>query len=309
MRPEPEEPTLTEAVKGSTVALTGNMFQYLSRLVLGLVLARALGADQFGLYTLTLTVVSLVGGIALLGLPQSLTRFISRSPGEEGRIWGILLFGIGVPTLLGACLGLCLVAIAPSLALNLFERPELEGPLLAAALAIPFFALNRTGCFAALGFRRVHYRVIAEDVFRHSLKLILVILVGLVGLTVFRAVVIEVFSLMMSCLVILWLLNRAFSLRRPIAEATVPSRALIAFSVPLYAREFVLTLGQSVPLLLLGTFAPLASVGMLSVATRIIGASRLGHSAISQASMPVIAALADRGNSEKLGRYYVSLSQ
>ena len=309
MRPELKEPSLTSAVKGGTVALTGNIFQYLSRLVLGLALARSLGADQFGLYTLTLTVVSLAGGIALLGLPQSLTRFISRSPGEEGRIWGILLFGIGVPTLWGACLGLGLVVIAPSLALNLFERPELEIPLITAALALPFFALNRTGCFAALGFGRVHYRVIAEDVFRHSLKLILVILVGLVGLTVFRAVVIEVFSLMMSCLVILWLLNRAFSLRRPIAKATVPARALISFSVPLYVREFVRILVQSVPLLLLGTFAPVASVGMLSVASRIVGASRLGHSAISQASMPVISALAGQGNLEKLGRYYVSLSQ
>ena len=70
------ENNLLGLVKGGGITLFGKMYTNASRLAIAFFLARFLGAEQFGLYQLALNSITLVSGIALLGLDIALARFV-----------------------------------------------------------------------------------------------------------------------------------------------------------------------------------------------------------------------------------------
>lgn len=72
-----DDANILTAAKGSGITFIGTLFEYVGRFVLGILLARFMGADQYGLYSLALTTQSILVGIVLLGLGASVVRYVS----------------------------------------------------------------------------------------------------------------------------------------------------------------------------------------------------------------------------------------
>ena len=68
---------LAAIAKGSGFLAAGDLFSYVVRFVAALVLARALGANEYGLYTLTVSLAFMVSGVANLGLDAAMERYVA----------------------------------------------------------------------------------------------------------------------------------------------------------------------------------------------------------------------------------------
>ena len=76
--------------KGGSISFAGRLFEYLVRFVFSIIVARVIGAEQYGLYTLGLTIVPIMSMLALMGLQTGVVAFLAPAIREkdESRILG-----------------------------------------------------------------------------------------------------------------------------------------------------------------------------------------------------------------------------
>ena len=84
--------------KGGGITFVGKLFLAGARFVTAVLLARLLGAEQYGLYNLALSTGTLASGLALLGLDDAVLRYVAISTGrqDDARSWGTLQVCIGI---------------------------------------------------------------------------------------------------------------------------------------------------------------------------------------------------------------------
>ncbi len=133
-------------VAGSAVLLAsifGNGLNYL----LGVFMARSLGAMQFGLYALGLTFFSTLTLIVPLGLDAGAIKFISeyRVRQDQPAIFRTIAYASGITLLTSLLSALCLVGFAATISESLYRKPELTTLLIYFAAGIPLYAV--TGIF------------------------------------------------------------------------------------------------------------------------------------------------------------------
>lgn len=297
---------LVGVAKGGGITLAGKMFNNAIRLVTAFLLARLLGAEQYGMYQLSLNVITLVAGLVLLGFDRALTRFmaIAVARREEGKIWGILQLGIGIPLFLSVLTSTGLFFLSYPIAEQLFNDVRMAPLLQIVSVFASFSALSDVLIGAVRGFKNMQYPVIAKFVVQPVVKLILVGVIALLGINVWHAVFIFGIGELATALLLLYFLNQLFSLQRPIHSAQRNLREMVAYAIPDWLAGLLTTFRINIQALLIGTLGTIAGVGVFAVADQL---NRIGHdfyTSINTSADPYIAELHDTGKTKELGQLY-----
>jgi O-antigen/teichoic acid export membrane protein len=294
------------AAKGGGVTFTGTVFAYGSRMVAAIVLGRLLGAGNYGLYNLALAGAEIAAGVALLGLEAALVRYIAVFVNRQdtARIGGTIQVGLGLTVILSLLVTIGLFALAAPIAEQLFHEPRLAPLLSLACLIVPFLALNRILAAATRGFKKMHYTVIAQDISQPVVRLTLIGVFALTGLTVSKVVTAYGLSTVAVFGMLLYFLNRLFPLRRSLRTARRDLREILAFSMPLYLSRLIDTFGSNIQTVLLGTLNTVTTVGVFAAASRVSMVGTMFNSSIGISSMPIVSELHDRGEQQQLARFF-----
>jgi O-antigen/teichoic acid export membrane protein len=300
------ERNLLGVAKGGGVTLAGKMFTNAIRLVTAFLLARLLGAEQYGMYQLSLNVITLVAGIVLLGFDRALTRFmaISIARRDDNKTWGILQLGIGIPFLLSVLTNVGLFLLAYPIAEQIFHDVRMVPLLQIVSIFASFSALSDVLIGAVRGFKNMQYPVIAKFVVQPVVKLILVGIIALLGLKVWHAVVIFGIGELVAAVILFYYLNELFSLRRPIGLGQRNLREMVAFAIPDWLAGLLTTFRINIQALLIGSLGTIAGVGIFAVADQL---NKIGHdfyTSINTSADPYIAELHDSGRKTELGHLY-----
>ncbi len=295
--------------KGGGIIAAGRIFAYGTRFVLAFLLARGLGAEQYGLYTLALSTATLVAGIAVLGMGQALVRYVAImfSKRDEEGLWGALQVGIGFSTLASVLLATALFALAYPFANLVFKEPSLAPLLQVFSLFIPFFTLGQVVGGATRGFKKMEYSTFANSFVQLIFRLILTAILFVLGISAMQAVLIFGLSSVVVAVLLLYFLNKEFSLRRPLNTARRDIRDIISFSIPLWLSNLLRMFRGNIQNILLGTFASVTAVGVFTIVGNV---NRIGSmSFITISAKPIIAELYSRGEMKQLGKYYRTTSR
>lgn len=298
--------TVLTAAKGGGVLFGATAIAYALRFLLGIVQARSLGSEQYGLLNLSLTAATLASGLTLFGLTPALVRYVSlfNSRRDQAGVWGALLAGIGLPTGTSLLVGGALFALAEPIALRVFRDPGLVPLLRIMAFVVPFLTLFSVSAAATRGFKRMQDTAIAS-IFRPILRLILIVVViATIGLTASRAAAVFGVAIAVTSILLLFLLNRIFSLRRPLRERRPVMKEMLRFGLPVYGSGLIGMFSPYLRTLLLGAMYATADVGILAVATQVNTVGALFHSSIATASAPIISELYEREDMEQMKQIY-----
>ena len=159
------------------IALGSAAIQAISRLLtlgLGILLARGLGAEGYGVYSYAIALMTLLMVVAEAGVPTLLMREIAASETREE--WGAVR---GVLRSAGQYVGLTSTTIAAIGLLVLWPMSEVISPqawdtAFVMLLALPLMAGANTTIFAIRGFHRIVFSEIVDLLLRPVLPLILV---------------------------------------------------------------------------------------------------------------------------------------
>jgi O-antigen/teichoic acid export membrane protein len=305
-RPEARaEEGILDAARGGGIAFAGRVFTWAARLGLAVLLARLLGADEYGLYNLALTVATVVASFPSLGLDSALVRFMAvyASRGDAGRLRGSLQVGIGLPLVMSVLAGLVLFLGAEPIATGVMHDDRLTPLLQIASVLVPATVVNRQLAAALQGLRRLGDAVRAEQFAQPASRVVMLVGMALIGLTAAWAVAASALAALVATLLMVLLLSRAAgAIRGVLAHREL--RALTNHAVPVFFSNVVNTFGGNLQTLFLGAMSSATSVGIFAIANQVTLVGSMFHQSVAASSMPVFAEYADQGDRPGSERLY-----
>lgn len=299
------------AAKGGGVVFAGRLFVWGMRFGLAILVARLLGADEYGLYSIALTVATLGSAFSVIGLDSALVRYVavySRRSDRRG-VLATLRMGIGLPMLVSFLAASVFILLAGPIAAELVGDERLEPLIRLVALLVPAMVANTVLSATLQGAQRIAWAVIAEQFAQPVVRLVILVAFALLGMTAELAVLASTLATIAATALLLWFVHRQVSLEGVTAEAHAEPGVLLRFSLPVYFSNLVSTFGGNLQTLLLGAMASVASAGIFAVAHQVMLIGTLFHTAIVQAAMPIFAELQDGPDRSRLHALYRTTSK
>lgn len=294
--------------KGSSFLAGGSFFEFATRFVIAFLLARLLGAQDYGLYVLALSAATLFSGISLLGLDDAMVRYVAILSGRRDDVGlrGTLQIGLGVTSAAGVIMAAVLFLGAEPIAEGLFDEPRLTDLLRLMALVVPFLTMSNVLTGTARGFKRMDYAALAENVVMSVVRMALLAVMALVGqLSIVAAVLIFGISDVAASVTLIVLLNKRFPLKEALGpDARRDTREVFAFALPLWLSGMLRKFRNNIQTLMLGALSAATGVGIFAVVARINLVGHVFMASMTVAVKPILAQLHDRRDRAGLAHVY-----
>lgn len=300
-------PQLIRAVVGSAgVSIAGMGFTFL----LGIQLARGLGAKGYGIYGLAMAMVSVLGVPSQFGLPQLLTREVAAT--GANRDWagmkGILSWSwhtaawtsIGI----GLMVFLYVVTLGPSVSSEL-GRTTLIGVLL-----VPLIAFVALSGAAIRGLLHIVKGQLPDALLRPMAFSLLLAVQHLfaISLTPVSAMTTGVVSVAVVLLAATIILRRLLPAELAHAQRKGASREWFSAAMPMAMTEGMRVIQAQAGILILGIFASLATVGQFRVAASAIAIVSMPLTVVHIVAAPMVSRLHAIGDGVRIQKLLGSVA-
>lgn len=301
---------IVSAAKDGGLIFFGRLFGYIGRLGLGILMTRFMGPAQYGVYALGDTILTLLTAVALLGLHIGATQYIPkyRNNNQSNSLWGTILLSTVIPFGVGVAIGI-IILLWPDWVVRWFDKAELFPLLPIIAIALPFSTLLLSTVQISMTFKRVRYKVVAEDIVLNLIKLILMALLALISLTAVSAMSAHLVGVLIACGFSLYFLHLVFPLSRSITSARFHLRQLFTHALPVYISQLIAMFGGQLQILLLGGLSVLTQVGIYTVALRISSLTHIFKSSVVTIAMPYVSDLYSKNNWTELHKLYQTVTK
>jgi O-antigen/teichoic acid export membrane protein len=295
--------------RGATVSLVGHLAGRGLGFVVTLVVTRWLGASDFGLFLLALSILQTARLFADLGLQDGALRFVALAEGrgdraESARVVTTVLRWSLATSLIAAVV---LMLAAPLLA-QWFRQPALRWIIPILAVGLPLWTVGLVLRKVLQAFKRLVAIACLYSVIDPVIRIAVFIGCSLAGWRIGAALASHVLAaavILIGALVVLrprWpggadrLRGRA-------------SRAILAFSIPLSLMQLAGLALQSADSLFLGYFTSAHSVGVYGAAERLAALGGMMLVAASMAFAPHATELYGQGRLEAIQRLYEQVTR
>jgi O-antigen/teichoic acid export membrane protein len=312
--PRPDlDSNVLAAAKGSGFLAGGSFFEFASRFVIAVLLARLLGAHDYGLYVLAVSAAGIFAGFASLGLDDAMVRYVAILSGrrDSAGVRGTIQVGLGISLAAGVVTGAVLLFAAGPIATGMFNEPRLASLLRLVAVIVPFLTMSNVLAGTARGFGRMDYAAFSENVVQSMVRLVLLALVAVIarGLNVFTAAVIFAISDVAATLTFVVLLHRNLLDASLLSHARRDVREVFSFAIPLWLSGLLRQFRSYFETVLLGISKAVSSVGIYAIVDKINLVSHVWLLSIYLAVKPTLARLHDLHDRLALQHLYVTVTK
>jgi O-antigen/teichoic acid export membrane protein len=253
------------ALSGSAVLLAsgfGNGLNY----AFGIFLARTLGAEEFGLFALVLTIFNMVTLTVIFGMDIGATKFVSHHLGEgqQHKAKESLLAAASIAFGSGFVAAIGLALLAHPIAVTLYNKPDLVQSLLIFSTAIPLATVTAVLISTLQAYQTVRYTILVKYIWEPIGKFILAGILLWAGF--------QLLGVLIS-IILVFAVSTVLSLRYVYRVAWGGSgslwlwsgreaRTLVSFCFPLVISKLVGVVAPRSDILILGYWANAQEVGI-----------------------------------------------
>lgn len=275
----------------------------------GVLLARALGVQGYGYYSIAFAVISIAAIPGELGLPFVVTREVAAASAKEdhARLFGMLRWADRASLWISGLVAI-LVAAAGLLLIRLGSQP-IGTALLLGAPIVPLMALAKIRSGALQGLNHVVLGQLPWILLRPLVLLALVAFALAAGTLLTAPAAMLLNSLTAAAFLAfshLWLRQRL--------PADVPAqlvkrgREWLASTIPMGLMEGMRVLNAELALLLVGLFSAPASAGMLRIANVTATTASVAAALFGQVALPIVARLHAQGDRTRMQRLLTTVA-
>jgi O-antigen/teichoic acid export membrane protein len=290
----------------ASIAAAGSIYQQGVSFVSGLIVARVIGAAEYGIFNLARTLVDLSAVVTRLGLDVGLQRFFGETAAGRDRAYAAAV--LRRLRLLASTLALLPVAavmlgLGRALENGVYPFPHFSQILLCLALAVPFLTDIAVLGGAYRGVLKLPPTILAECVLLPTVRLAVILILFAAGWRLWAVVVGTVLaSFLASALLSL----RARSDFR-VATAATPAPWAAAFEVLSYSSVLavavlVTALTSSMDVLVLGRFVTAEELGQYSLVKTLLVLMAVFGAAFTNGLGALVAERHSRGDADGLLR-------
>jgi O-antigen/teichoic acid export membrane protein len=253
----------------ASIVAAGTIYQQGVAFLSGLIVARIIGASDYGIFNLARNLVDLTQIATRLGLDLGLQRYFGESQGaQDGAPRAVVLLRLRLLACAVALVPLIAVALGLGryLEANVYHYSRFADVLLCLSLALPFITDIGVLGGAYRGILKLSPSVIAECVLLPSIRLAVIVLLFVAG---WRLWAVATGTTLASLVASAFLAKRAridFPVREPMSrESWADALRVVRYSGVLAAAGLVTTLTSSMDLLILGRFSTAQDLGQYSL--------------------------------------------
>jgi len=294
---------ISEAAGNAAIVGFGNIMGYVFRAGSTFLIQRGLQVELFGLYSLSLSVVTLIGSIFVFGLDDAMVRYVAiyRSKKQTNLLRSLTIFCSALAGGAGIFGALLVFYFAPSLA-QFYHKPDIVPYLRIMAPMIPLLCMQVIWVGGLQGFKEFKKRVLSQ-------RVLIPILTGLMLLFtfIFFRRDITAFALVTLLGTLISTLFNLYYLFGSVSRASEPGpeeynpREWLGFALPNFLSNIVDIVLDSIDTLLLGYFAvSTVAIGQYAAAIKITGFISLPLQSLNTMFAPTIAELHSKGEKQKL---------
>lgn len=309
--------SVNRIVTGSGVILAGTFIGMLLDIITKKVLTSHLAPADFGTYSLALTVISITGAFATLGLNEGVPRYIAffRGKHEEQKVHELIISAM----IMGLIAGLISVLVSPSLfhalAGNGFDA---QGKVLSVVkiliFAVPFTILLNLTVAIYRGFDRTSVNMYFYNIIRP------VSLLGFATIAVFIKASLKgvVLADLLSMIFTFSIMSVYFIKRPPVKhkakqerkiQFSDTTRQLIRYSFPLLITATLLNIMSWIDTIMLGYFKSAEIVGIYNAVYPLVGFLSLVVSSVGFVYVPITSRLWGQNETAPLGSIYAVMTK
>ncbi|MDD4083000.1 MAG: flippase [Sphaerochaetaceae bacterium] len=269
-------------------------------LIINIILSRKLGVENFGLWSLFLSIITIIFTISFFGIGSSTKKFIAQY-NKTDNLKSIFVSSIKLRFLFSFLFCLILFVIHKPLA-NILGYPELEKLLLYGIPLVFFSGLVEYLKDIFIGLHRIKYNFIINFL-EFGFKLLLIIIFLLFSNIVIS--VITSFSLALFITSLVGLLLLYFNFYKPLKKTNKNfTKQILNYSYPLIFISLGFIIATEIDTFMIGLFTNTTEVGIYAVAKQII--LKLPHIslAIAMGTMPIFAQMNESNKLEFKKKLY-----
>jgi len=279
--------------KGAGITFSGSVIEIILGLGYSLTLARFLGPEQYGVYTLGLSVLTVLSFFSIAGFHLTAVRFTSMYLGQKdyARLKGLFLVAVIIVLAIAIVLSTVIYLGSSFICQHIFKKIQLTSMLRMFGLLIPLYSVMLLLSFFLRGFQKIKAMVFMRKVLRPLVALVLVWIllycnfglsaaISALAISIFISTCYGLYSMVQNCPKEVFWATPVFHFKK-----------LLFFSLPLLFLYFSVNLMNRVDILMLGHFEDSSSIGVYSVANRIARSCFLFYASFNTIFGPILADL------------------
>lgn len=282
-------------MRGGIVSIAIKVFGLAFSLITAIILARALGPEQYGIYSYVLAIVSILAIPAMFGLPSLIVRETAKAQVKQE--WGIIRGLWNWANNITASLSLSITLVAAVLLwINRDNFSQIQFLTFAWGLAfIPLSALAALRGASLRGLRKVIQGQLPEQVLKPIIFIVMLAVLSFMSnnkITAEKAMMFNALSAGLAFIFGAWLLLRERPKALNTAEKEYDKKAWIASVIPLAMIGGLDILVTQTDVIMLGFFRTAEEVGIYRVAAQGAMLAAIGLSATNMVIAPYISKFA-----------------
>ncbi len=310
---EGDDTYVARVARGAGISTAGQGVGRVLGYVSQVAVARLLGAQFYGFYTLGVAVVNGVHIVSRFGMENGVVRYVAhhREHGDEARVRGTIVQALLITLAISLVLSVVMFVGAGLIADRLpKDAPEMVSVLRAFAFVLPFFVFMSMTAWATQGFQTVTYAAYIQQFIRPGLFLLFVGVCYVLGAGILGVIAAYALAMFLAGCAGLYYLKKLFpALFDRRAQTKFETKALFGVSVPMSITQGAQYLNNWSAILILGAFAAGAPVGIFNAAARTATFLTAVRFAFSGIFSPIISSLHARQDTEEMGRLYKDVSR
>lgn len=262
---------LPRLVEGGFISLSGSLIGRLIQFVAIVVISRALGPHDFGLFAQGLALLTLLATLGHLGLGEGSIKFLKiAGDNESGAVRGVLLQAVGLSAVVGGILSAGLFFGAGMLSEKLFDDPGLAGVLRGFAISLAMTPTFMVLAHSTRATERVQHYTYLDQLIRPVSLLLLFSAFHVLGWGLSGAVaawnLAVLVGLVAASLVVLRLFREALKRHH---RVRFPGLQLLSISIPALVTSFMGVIIFTSDVLVLGIYRGSSEVGHYRAAVQV----------------------------------------
>lgn len=303
--------SLQSIARGTTIVFLGVVASLAVNFILRVALVRYTTQDEYGLYSIAVTVVGMVGALAMLGLDEGSARYIAYYTGkaDHSRTRQAASVTLKIALASSVALAALLFISADALASAAFHAPALSGPLKVVAAAVPFTVLTQILVSVLRGYSEPWSRAFFKDTLRSLLFLAFLGGIMALGLPFEDIIYAYVLSMALALGALILFSARRLSPAKPAERVPGIARGLLTFSLPMLSVSLLMLMMSQATALLLAAFTTPAEVGRYDIAITLASLLLVVINSLGYIYTPTISGLYGQGKVEEIRHSYVTTTR
>lgn len=275
-------------VRGAIFVFIGMVISKLLTFIYMVFIARYFGAEDYGVFSLALAITGVFYIIPILGIPPMLTNIISENLERKNyrKIKNYSAFSVFISLILSMIISILVFLSSEHISAYL-KNKSLITILYILSISIPFYSVCYIIYSIFIGFKKIEYKIISENIVLNFLKVVLTIAFGIAG---FGLIGIS------AAYTIAWILVFIFSvilLFRKIVPLELgdflfTDFKFIRLSLPILLTNFLGAIISYTDRIMIGYFKIVADVGIYNAALTLAQILLMPASFLSALFLPII---------------------